>query len=325
MLFTKTPGDCVPLYGAIVFAFGDQEAPRDLKVELYDARSDQLLFTKRFNQTNCGEINVAPLLRRLVRWEPTTRETGFVGAGGRELRIRVVVEDAEATCTVVPTLPDVEQPEVLFSTLPTSRVLVRGESEELLLAGSVGRAELLLYTPWEKTHTLYRAPLGGDMRLFWLNSSEWPEGVCRAELRIFSLVGQELATIHYTLIEPTAESLRVAWVSSLGSIEHYTFPVVEEVTLLDQQEAQTLADGSTRRLSARWGWRQRLTSAYEQQQVISALAEIATSQQLWWVDDEGLYHPVSVLPEPLTVERHGIISTLQFTLCSTVKQLSLWS
>ncbi len=325
MLFTKTPGDCTPLYGAIVFAFGDQEAPRDLEVELYDDRSNQLLFTKRFSRTNCGEINVAPLLRSLVRWEPETRETGFEGAAGRELRIRVVVEDAVATCTVVPTLPDVEHPDVLFTTLPTSRVLVRGESEELFLAGSVGRAELLLYTPWEKKHSLYRAPMGSDMRLFHLNSSEWPEGVCHAELRIFNLVGQEQATIHYTLIEPTKESLRVAWVSSLGSIEHYTFPVVDEVMLLDQQEALTLADGSCRRLKARYGWRQRLTSAYEQREVIGALAEITTSPQIWWVDDRGLYHPVSALPEPLTVARRGTISTLQLTLCSPVKQLSLWS
>lgn len=325
MLFTATPGDCAPLYGAICFAFGDQEAPRDLELKLYDARTEELIATKHLYQTNQGEVNIAPLLRRRMAWEAEGHKTGFRSARKRVQQIRLEVEDATAECCILPILPTTTLVDPLYTTLPTSRILVRGRSEELFLSAKVGRAELRLYTPWGQSHTIYRPPIGADSLLFTLNSQEWPAEVCRAELQLSNLMGEELVTLRYTPVEPTEESLRVAWVSSTGSIEHYTFPVVEQVVLLEQEEAAQLANGNMRRLSARYGWQQRVWSAYERPEMIRALSEIATSPQLWWVDGSEVYHPLSVKPEPLTLERHGLISTLKFTFRSTAQQLSLWS
>lgn len=325
MIFTKFPGDFAPLYGPLLFAFEDESEPRELEFFLLDGENLSTILKKRLHNTNAGEVNVAPLLRRRIQWEPQATPIGFSEASGRVQMITAVVEGAEATCHILPAWEGEEIPEVVISPMPDHRVLVRGEGEELFLNRGVARAELELFTPWKSVTQSYLSLHSESCQLFRLDSSGWAKEVVRAEVRLFDKQNEELQCLCYTLIEPPTEGIRLAWVSRLGSIEHYTFPVVKSISQKIENRDVVMTDGSRRRLRISLDELWEVTSAFEAPDMRRALSELATSQQVWQVDDAGEYHKVGIQTNSLQLHRHGALSTLQFTLCPTQKQLALWS
>ncbi len=325
MIFTQIPGDYAPLYGPLNFRFEDQEPPRELTFILLDSNDLSILATKRLWGTNSGEVNIAPLLRRRISWNPQATPMGFSLANTRIPEVTASVEGVEVTRRILPVWPEEEIPEVLLSPMPDRRVLIRGEGEELFLNRGVAMAELEIQTPWEKRVIPYRGGNPEEFQLFRFDSREWPEGACQAELRLLDTSLKVLHTLRYTLIEAPAEGLRVAWVSRLGSIEHYTFPVVKWIEQPQQERPIVLVDGRSKRLRVSLEENWQVTSAYETPEMQRALTELATTQAAWWIDEVGNYHEIGVESAPLKLQRYGLLSTLEFTLCPTRKQLSLWS
>lgn len=322
MLFTSVPDNLSSLCSPLRYTFADEGEPRDLAVEILDVDSGELLFTKRLYQTASGEVDIAPLLRRHLKFDPSAISEGLVRADGRYFRIRVQVEDAQVDRTFLP----FENPftGVLLTSMPKRRLLARGEKEELFLRPGVSSISLRYQTATGSSARLFTATEASRPARFGILTENMPEGTQRIEVTISSsLVG--IQTLHYTIIEPPMEGLRLAWVGRRGSIEHYTFPCCERQSEEQTRNEVTLQGGESRLVGATAQRRWVVTSAYEQPEVLEALAEIGTAPQIWYLDAKGEYCPISVLPASRQTLRHGMLNALQFTLCSTVKQLSLWS
>ncbi len=322
MQFTSVPANGASLCAPLIFAFGDQADPRTLDVEIYHAQSGDLLFKKRLYHTSAGEVDIAPLLRRLVRFDPSCIATGFFKLPNRFLPVRVRVEEASVERTF---LPAEHLPEgYLLTSMPTSRLLARGDKEELFLRPGITRAIVRYQTPTESTSRIFTNSDSTQPCGFGVTTHTLPEGVERMEVALY--VGNELAhTIHYTIIPVRSEGVRLAWVGRQGAIEHYTFPRCESRTEEQSRHEGLLAEGASRLLQATVQEQWLITSAYERTEVLEALAEIGTAPQLWLVSESGTYTPIGVKAGSHQLFRRGVLTAMQFTLCSTVKQLSLWS
>lgn len=130
-------------------------------------------------------------------------------------------------------------------------------------------------------------------------------------------------TVCYTLIPSPQGSVRLAWRSSAGSIEHYTFPVVRETTVETVRREAHGPDGRTA-AGAVQERQHTLVSAYEAPRVLEALAELHATPSLWIAQADG-YIPADIVPETLVVRRHGEMRCLEFTLRPTFETRLPWN
>lgn len=98
--------------------------------------------------------------------------------------------------------------------------------------------------------------------------------------------------VEYVVIDPPRESLRLAWISSRGGVEHYTFP---HITARELTSAGSDVG---------------LKSALEGFDMRRALAEIAQSPKLWAVVD-GEYDEVELVSEYIEVKPRAELSSVE--------------
>lgn len=323
MIFTTTPQNGASLHGPLVYEFGDDGSPRDLQVEILDAESRQKISTKLLRNTSSGRIDIAPLLRRRLKWNPASSPAGFSSAAERTARVLVRVEGASVTRLFLPFATKPPQP-LLRSTFPLRRLIARGESEELLLDRDVLYAEVERFTPTGSTVEEYVSNYSDRPALFRLTTEGMEPEVERIEVRFFSTT--EEVTIRYALTQPLPGGMRVAWVGRGGSVEHYTFPAPEACYEVQQRRDLTLADGHSQPLESTYHRQWSLLSAYEVEDRLQALAELGTSPHAWIVNSEGEYLPVTVsAPEEVALSRSGLLCALRFTLIEPFKTIPSWS
>lgn len=322
MIFTQTPPNGASLYRPLVYAFGDEAAPRDLEIEVIDLDTRQKIATKRLFNTSSGRIEIAPVARRTLSWQPGQTPLGFSAATDRVAHIQVRVEGVSIARRFLPFVEEPPQP-LLFSTRPLKRLIARGEGEELLLDRDVLYAELERFTPTERiTETIY-SDVTDQPALFRFTTAELEPEVERLELRLYSTT-REVA-LHYTLTNPIPGSLRVAWVGRGGSIEHYTFPIVEHCSELQERDVVALAESGNELLRSGYRRKWQLLSAYETPEQLRALAELGTSPCIWIVDDQKGYTPVEVVADERQILHHGLLTALNFTLLEPLSEINPWS
>lgn len=162
----------------------------------------------------------------------------------------------------------------------------------------------------------YSVPTAG-LYLFRLDMRDFPEA---ERIRIDA---GPCGAVDYTVIPAPQDGVRLAWRSSAGSIEHYTFPVVRETAIDTARQDAYGPDGHTAGGAAQER-RQTLVSAYERPAVLEALAELHASPQCWIARADD-YIPVAVVPETAVIHRHGALSCLEVRLRPILKTRLPWN
>lgn len=305
MQFTQTPSDYAPLCGPLVYAFSDT-APRTFDLTVVDLNLDASVGAKRFCDVSSGTFDAAPYLRRRVSFRPEPGPTGFVVPWDRTVPAVVETDGIRTPArNFLPRATAAAAP-ALLTTVPWQRLVVRGACEEFtLLTDTPVSATVEAFRGGETTATSYTAPRAG-LVLFRLDTADFPDAdILTVQFDRFSRVVCEITA-------PFEEGCRLAWRSSAGSLEHYTFPVVKEERVETQRTRlhtePDCAAGVVR------SWRLlTLLSAYEPAQMLAALAGILSSPQVWLVA-EGRYTPVEVLTDGAGIRRHGTLRNLELQI-----------
>ncbi len=114
---------------------------------------------------------------------------------------------------------------------------------------------------------------------------------------VVSQEGVEIETIRYIIVDSPIDPIRLAWISSRGSIEHYTFPVISQRGY-DQEGDETLT----------------ISSAYELYDVRRALAEIVESPKVWVEVATGGYLEVKVESESVELAMASEIGCVELKI-----------
>lgn len=322
MLFTRIPENCASLARPVVYAFRNDGPPRTLDVEIVEAATGTLLSARRFFRATEIEIDVAPVLRRIVQFDPEEApSTGFRPADDRCARIYLRVEAVESPVRAF--MPSERTATgALATSLPRERLTERDAQEELTLLPGAASVEVEWTGDGKQVARTYTPPEGSFPLLFRIRAADFPKAE-RILVRIRSADGELAASVRYALCDPRPDGLRVAWHGRAGSLEHYTFPV--RSSIVEQQQRRTAAGSAGEELLEAAG-EERITllSAYEPRDMLRALASIGTAPAVWVVRD-GYYVRVEVVPAERILVRHGALRALELTLRHVGKGGAPWS
>lgn len=283
--------------------------------------SGETLGTKRFADCTSCTFDIAPLLRRALRFRPTQAATGFGVVDDRTLCIEIEARSGDEVITSAPRtlLPSAHAvtPPQLLTTLPLVRLLAPDACDQLTFV--VGEATVVTVTAKQgerQTLHQYLTPAIG-LQCFTLSAADFPD----AEHLTVEIDG--VARVEYALLPANEGAIRLAWRSEAGSIEHYTFPLVERVQLAVEKSRAYGQEGYTA-VTAEGEERLMLQSAYETAPMMRALAELLLAREVWCVT-EGGYEPIDLMTDTAEIHRHGAMRTLSVTIRSNVKNKRLWS
>lgn len=318
MTFTQIPQLYAPLGSELRYTVTAAEAGT-IDLRIIDAGSATLIGARRFAGGATASFDAAPCLRRAIRFRPVTGSTGFHAAEGRSIAAVVEAGMTPAGETDPANSQTATSPERIFlpcrsvitapallTAMPPARLISPGESDELTLLSDQACVVTVTAQAGESTSAeSYRTRSGGVL-VFRLDTRDFPGA------ETLTVEAGECGTVVYTVVPALSGGRRLAWRSSAGGIEHYTFPIEKSTTA---ESTKTRAYGTEGHLTAasRTQWRTTLVSAYETRTVIEVLAEITASPQVWLAEDDA-YTPVDVITSTAVVHRHGAVSCLEIEI-----------
>lgn len=358
MHFTRIPDSYAPLGGPLTYAV-EHDALSDLAVRIMNGTQTELYGAKRFAEVTAAEFDIAPYLRRKLRFTPVTGRTGIY-AGAPRIVGTVVEAAATGAASAVPAanaanaanaasaaaepaaeasaaeaavqaaapakatsayrvfLPAAEpvSAPALLTSMPRVRLIPVGASDELsLLTSGPHRVTLIAEYGPDAIADTYDIPSGG-LHIFLLNTSDYR----RADK--ITIDAGTCGKVVYSLVQPMRGSVRLAWRSRAGSLEHYTFPVEATAGVEAAKQHAYGPDGYVGRATGEY--RRKLRSALETREVLEALAELVDTPEVWMVGEDG-YVPVEVVSERAVVHNHGTMSFLEITVRAAKRRNVSWN
>ena len=334
MQFTQIPQQYAPLGGELRYAVG-QAAAGNIDIRIVDAAAgiadaagpvgdgSALLGAKRFAAVTEAGFDIAPYLRRRVQFVPATGGTGFHAAAGRTVTALVeaattggAVEAVSPARTFRPGAGSAEAP-CLLTSMPLSRLIPDGACDELtLLTDGPCTVTVTALAGDTASAESYRAAEAG-LHLFRLDLRDFPDA------ESLTVDAGECGTVVYAVIPARQEAVRLAWRSRAGSVEHYSFPVVQTAVVRSVRQQAYGPDGRTA-ATAETDRETVLASAYEGRQVLEALAELTAAPEVWIADGDS-YTPVDIATDEAIVQRHGTLSCLEIAVRPKRKTRTSWN
>ncbi|MFR4235286.1 MAG: hypothetical protein ACLT1W_02270 [Alistipes onderdonkii] len=312
MTFTQIPPEYAPLSGEPVTPSPRRKPPPSTCASRM--RNGTLIGAKRFAGVTSASFDAAPYLRRTVAFVPTTGSTGFRMADGRTVTAYIEAQAAQATGTA----PTVHSPLrtflpcrtnvtafALLTSMPLVRLISHGESDELTLFSD--EAVTVTVTAQSGTTTTaesYRTATGG-LHVFRLDTRDFPEA------ETLTVDAGACGSVAYTVISAPTGARRLAWRSSAGGIEHYTFPVEKSESV---ETIRQRAYGAEGHLVARTRAERRtvLVSAYEPRATLEGLSEVLLARRL--AGGGRRLHGGRRVTEKSVLHRHGAVTCLEIEI-----------
>ncbi len=321
--FTKLPAEGASVFGALCYIFEPEKTAQTLDVRIIDTVRNVVVGQLRFYNTRHLECDISPYLRPLADCSPLPpiSPTGVYPATDREIGIEMKISYLSQPDT--PGQPSMFHEErsprrrfvfarqrlagnEIRSSLPSQRLAGFTDSEEILFHNlspvritltATGRKPSLV-----RTFEVHEA----GQHIFCLNCSEFPD----AEKITVEI--EKTGRIEYTMIRHPRGSVRMAWTSRYGSVEHYTFPMIQEI------------ERRRGKVSARPEMRYTLRSAFENHAMMEGLSEIISSAGVWMLDKDSL-RTVNILTDTVKIHRHGSLSVADIVICAPQNDPTRWN
>lgn len=310
MRFISTPQNFTPIEQGLVFAFTtDSDIPASVVAEIVACSDDSVVATLRLHNITSGEVDIAPYIAPFAERRPSkSAMSSLCEAPTASYKVRV--DNVESDRVVVSlNRSDVLRPAVV-TTMPQQRRLAYGECDEVLLFVEEGSlVEIAMDSNTGESVYFSEVSASGAL-LFTVAAADF--GTESKEIYVqVSCNGDEVASLNYNIVAPSERGVRLAWLSSEGSIERYSFPVSHSMTL--NAERERVGDGEIlRTVVCRSESRLEIASRYEPRATIAALSEIVASSRVWLVADEDV--EVDVVTATTTQNLFGEPSAVELSL-----------
>ena len=318
MLFSQLPPTYAPIGQPLLCTLTEITAP-SVEVQIYLA-SHGLIGTKRFVNQSSVTFDIAPYLAHRAAFEialgATTAEFRYDRLLTVTLRAVTENETVETAPILLRPARHEESAPRLLTTLPADRLLAEDEQDELsFLAPESQTLQIRVIHRDGTESSTTQLVRGSGICCCRLVAADYPDAD-----RIV-VEGSATDRVTYTLTSPLEGSCRLAWHSSRGSIEHYTFPIVKR---LEQQIEKSRAYGGAGYRTARCESEERLVlqSAFETEPMMRGLCELLDAEQVWRVRD-GIYERVDIISDSAKINTATGFSTMQLTLRPILKNTHL--
>lgn len=320
-MFTTIPNNFSSLYEDAIFAFTESsgaDSASDTTVDIISSVGGETLTVKKFYSTADFQVNATPFVKPLTYPDIVVAPTGFVSDSTINMGmmwVHVADDKGNESSSVLLTQSKHGEP---------AQGVVSSIGGGLQRVISLGERDLirLYFDPSEQITVVQRQYISGlidpvaevsyegvanstgfaTFSLVAENLSETTEGfkqpdLERVELDVCDGEGAVISTLRYIVIEPPYDATRVAWVSSHGSIEHYTLPNAEE--------RRRTSEG-TRYL--------KLRSAPECDAMREVISEVVEASRVWVVGSDGNYIEAEVVSESVDLTPRAALTSVQFEI-----------
>lgn len=280
MKILKLSNDFTPIRKGIYFNIDTEDTtPTNLIVEIIDSSTSEVIATQQLREVTSAKVNIAPYLTKFEEHKPMQNFcTSILSAPCAHYNVRVDGVESEEVVVSVNNVESEETPTII-STMPNSRRISRGESDEVLIFSESGidiGVEITADTG-EVFNLEHRTTSGAN--ILTISTEDFGANTHTLEVVLYC-DGEIFGSLHYQVSPPLKTATRLAWLSDKGSIERYSFPVshklnrsVERNTVLTTDGIQTSHCRTKEVLS--------LISRYEPSATIAALAQILSSKKVW--------------------------------------------
>lgn len=303
MKFTSQPENLSPVDAGLIYSFdAETERPRDVEVSVIEYDSDETVGRQMLCGVTSGSFDIAPYVRRFIDPRPTAER----GTMLTEAPCRQFVVEIDGVRSDVLTLSDNRVGVVAdswLSTMTEHRRIGYGERDEIRLFCRQGE-ELETTVVADNGMTMNsQAEFDSGAAVLRIDTCDFPEESRTLEVRIVSR-GRYFRCIYYSIVRRCPDSLRLAWISSVGTVERYTFPIVRSIVRNTVRRTAADADGFRRTVGSESEQCMRVVSDYERRGIVAALAEIADSPRVW-IDGALVCSEVEVLTTASTLYEYG--------------------
>ncbi len=273
-MFTAYPTTGASLWEPLIYTYetGDKS---DIEVSVHNCTEDSEAWVKRLYNTQNATFNLAPMYRLSAMPSPYMRENQIYEAEGGFVKLKASCSGESTPESIFTLAKSVINCGDLITTLPLSRLISPGERDTIRL----------FTNPNDKVQAILETANEGEGSYFQMHEySKKHDGLIDVVIEApseISTIGEELTLTIYTESSgmhclqyfiarsyQTGESMRLAWLSSAGSIEHHTFPIIKDI--------EHHRDGSNSYT---------VVSAYAGEAYIAAIAEIVSSPMVWRLDN----------------------------------------
>ena len=321
MKITKLSNNFAPIRKGIYFNIDTEgTTPTNLIVEIIDSSTSEVIATQQLREVISAKVNIAPYLTKFEEHQPMQNFcTSISSAPCARYNVRVDgVESEEITVSV--NCVEIEEVPTIISTMPGTRRISRGESDEVLIISEEGRnigIEITADTG-EVLNLEHRTTSGAN--ILTISTEDFGTNIRSFDVALYC-EGEKFDSLHYTVAPTTKVATRLAWISDCGTIEQYTFPLSH--TAKRSANKQIIAtEGGV--VATRCQSKQviSLSSRYEPRATIEAIAQITSATKVWVKQGEKWDLVESVTPH-LEYNLFGEPSHLSLDVCLWQKEVML--
>ncbi|MFI3264000.1 MAG: hypothetical protein SNG38_00285 [Rikenellaceae bacterium] len=299
-MFTNIPNNFSSLWGELPYEYNITDSTNFI-IEIIESSSRDILGVKKFYSSSSAKLNLAPLLFETMLPDASQLQfsTTITAACGFPAVALSDTQSESERRTFSYARGDVS-PYTFLTSMPGNRLLYDGECDiitllapsETTLSYSISGIRFSDRETVEISSGDYT--FNTDALHHYIVAESYSEEYCALYYTLYE-EQEAIATYNYTLMADYTSGYRVAWISSMGSIEHYTFPVIEEQSYL--------SSGATVKT---------LRSAYGTATEIEALSEILSSPRVWRVDaDEYTLLEVITTEQQIRCDGALMIATIK--------------
>ncbi len=298
-MFTNIPNNYSSMWGELIFEY-NSSTESDVVINIYDALTSTLLGVKIFYSCSSAKITIAPLIFDSMFPSIEATPITYVNNPISGFPRIVLFTDSTSTEELIFTYSKSAVAAPMFlTTMPLERIIYAGEQDRVVVIApedsSISYKIAGTKIGEEESQSIYTGVPNtkGRLKIFTFVASDYAEDYETIEATFF-YDQVEIGTVRYSLNSEQSTGYRLAWLSSHGSIEQYTFPIIASKS--------RLSSGATA-LSLR--------SAYGREQEIEALSEIVSAAKVWHFDTEkSIYKEVEVTTTEQYIRQEGALSII---------------
>jgi len=245
MKFTTQPQNLSPVDAGLVYAFDtESDEPRDVQVSIIEYDSYETVGRQTLYGVTDGSFDIAPYVRPFMNMRPAVQTAAFI-TDARCYQFVVEIDGVQSRVLTVADNRVAVAAGSWLSTMPEQRRICHGEYDEIRIFCRPDEVlEVCAVSDDGMMNSARMAPENGAA-LLCIDTCGFPEDAKTLDVSIVC-GGGLMRSIRYTFAERYPNDMRLVWLSSVGTVERYTFPVVRSIARNTTRTAVTGADGSRR-------------------------------------------------------------------------------
>ncbi len=284
MTFLTIPDNYAPVDGRLFYQFETGGESLDLDIKVIDLLANHVIGSKRIYDSAYGEIDIAPILRKMFAYSLVDSETGTSTSYGLSKRVCVEVngERSDVRIFMAVDIADSSSPCVLGLDDGTQRQIAFGESEQIFFfAPDGGTVEVTAAGGGVSDRRSYESQPDESLQIFYIRPSDFPPQTESINV-VFMLPGK-VASIEYRLVRRPSSARRMSWVDTKGIMRFHTFPTCSPKTVRFDRERIYGPSGYVD-IDVRTETLLRLVSDFEPRARVEKLVGILSSRFIWLRD-----------------------------------------